>query len=90
VPHEIDQPGCDTERSGGMTGMARLRARQQAARLLMEQYQAELAGLVHAELSATSVLYSYVPELQAAFERGLREGRDILTVHAAAAEQIGA
>lgn len=65
-----------------MTGLERLKARQREARRLMALYEAELAGLVHAEGSATSVLYSLDAEEQRAFDRGLTEGRQILTVHA--------
>lgn len=73
-----------------MTGLERLKARQREARRLMALYEAELAGLVHAEGAATSLSYSYDAEEQRAFDRGLTEGRAILTAYPATPEAVGA
>lgn len=60
--------------------MTALQARQQAVKRLSDLYHAEWNGLMRAEYTAASMPFSSDPEMQAAFERGLREGREILAV----------
>lgn len=50
------------------------------AHRLAERYEAEAAGLRHATVSARSLRYSPDVELQAAFDRGHAEGREILSL----------
>lgn len=80
---DLESAGARLRTEGAMTGMDKLKARQQAARKLMQQYEAELVGLIQAEHAASTIRYSPVPELQAAFERGLAEGREIVRIERA-------
>lgn len=64
-----------------MTGLERLQARQRAAERLSQLFHAEARGLIHAQFFAEPVSYSHDAEEEAAFLRGFRDGREILTVH---------
>lgn len=67
--------------------VAALRARQAEAHRLALLYEAERAGLAHAEHSPRVVVWSADEEQQAAFARGHADGRALLAVYGGLGER---
>lgn len=71
-----------------MNAMDKLEARMRLAERLMLFYDAERQGLARAKYTAEPVAFSPDPEIQARFDLGQREGREILTVHGAVGHAV--
>lgn len=61
-----------------LSGREQVRRRAEQAKVLSLKFNAEAMGLLWALDSPTPIAYSIDPDVQAAFVRGLADGRELL------------